>query len=78
MAKKRFYKLKEGFTRVIKKDIYDGKVVFLRSDVEKGIRAPYGFNIVGRYRIGIREVPATKGSDRYKWVYCSDLCKENN
>lgn len=76
MAENRYYRLKEGFTKVIKKDIYNGTTVYLREDIVNGIEKPYSFNMVGNYRIGIRETPFKKGSDLYKWVYCADLCKK--
>lgn len=76
MAKKQFYGLKSGFTKVIKKDIYNGGTVYLREDIFNGIEKPYPHNIVGKYRIGIRAQPEKSVKDLYKWVYCADLCKK--
>ncbi len=77
MKEPRFYKLLPGYARVIKRDIQNGEVVFLRSDVAKGIRSPYGYNrIVRNGKIGIRGMPAERITDLYKWVYCADLCKK--
>ena len=72
---KQFYPLKEGYSSVIKKDIYNGTIVYLREDIFKGIIKPYTQNVVGKVRIGIKE-PNKGENELSKWTYCSHLCKK--
>lgn len=76
MVGKQFYSLPDGYTRVIKKDIYEGKIVFLRQDLHQGKEIPYKYNIVGKKRIGISIKPIDSTYSGIRWVYCSQLCKK--
>ena len=76
MANKKFHQLLDGYSNVIKKDILEGRTVYLRKEVILGIIRPFTNNMVGKFRIGIKE--AEKGVNEYhSWVYCAELCKKD-